>query len=171
MTEKSAPQTKWSEAEIEQAKALIATMTAKAAAVEMTKITGRPITKSSLIGILYRTGNNGNSYCKARSKGNRTPRPRNGNTIKLKLPKPIGKPPESYWRTVAYEVPRMDSVAAPLYKPKGTCQYIDDSNLKCEKECRGSWCEDHEKIVLSPRIRKKVNYTHWPIRQKTIDDY
>jgi hypothetical protein len=53
------------------------------------------------------------------------------------------------WREVAIATP-----LEPVYKLKGTCEFILSDGapyIKCGKECRGSWCEEHEKLVTLPR--------------------
>lgn len=140
--------TKWTREEIEQAANLVKEFTAAKAAEEMTRITGRPISRSGLIGALYRAGYGGDIYSAART------------FTRIRAPRDIKKPlaggvkrdkktKTMQWLQKAIKAPRQRyAPQEPVYKRKDTCKFIGSDYCVCGKDSQGSWCEDHKKIVF-----------------------
>ena len=142
--------TEWSETEIKMAAELIVQMTATEAAAILTEKTGRTITKSALIGRLFRSGKKVEKFYTTRAK-NAAPRVQRQKSITLPLPVRHPTPRLDIQQRIDRALSKQFTPLPPRYQPKATCQYIDDNNHRCEAVSQGPWCDHHKAIVFKPR--------------------
>jgi hypothetical protein len=149
-------QSNWTPEEIARAKELVKHMSCRDAAQTLTIEFKRHITRSAVIGKLNRIGHHGPEHMRFRC-----PSPNTKGISRARKPKKPGLilvPHTRYMDDVEDADSRNAKFgiryqkAEPRYEPEWTCQYIGPDDKKCNVKCRGSWCEEHKKIVYMRKV-------------------
>jgi hypothetical protein len=133
----------WTPEEIQQAVELVRTMSAKDAAAIMSENTGRNISRSSLIGALYRNKRQ-DAYMNKQARG----------VIRELKPKTTTT---KITKNKSVSVPKLKN---PVYLGQGTCQWINPDNTRCALPTEGPWCETHRQVVfIQPKPKTAYKWT------------